>query len=127
MVSGDILVFYRTASGGPAHYTSVATTLGIVESVITGIPSAEKFIEICRKRSVFSDDELRLHWNYNPNSRPFVVNFLYTYSLPRRPNFASMKEQGIVCAAPRGFEQLTDSAFFKLLEISNGNLGLVVG
>ena len=31
---GDIIVFYRTADGGPAWYTSVATTIGVVQEVM---------------------------------------------------------------------------------------------
>jgi predicted nucleic acid-binding protein len=43
--SGDTIVFYRTSSGkGPAHYTSVATTLGVVQDVVTNIQSKTAFI-----------------------------------------------------------------------------------
>ena len=81
---GDIIVFYRTASGGPAHYTSVTTTVGIVENVITEISNLDTFIAVCRKRSVFSDSELAKYWNWKPNNRPFIVNFLYVHSFPKR-------------------------------------------
>lgn len=126
MQSGDIVVFYRTASGGHAHHTSVATTLGIVERVIGNIPSESEFIALCRKRSVFSDDQLREHWNYNRGNRPFVVHFLYTYSLPKRPNLALLKAEGIISEAPRGFDLLRPDAFERLLVISNANPRLVV-
>jgi predicted nucleic acid-binding protein len=126
MSPGDIIVFYRTASGGPAHYTSVATTLGVVESVVGGIGNIDEFIRLCRKRSVFSDEDLKKHWNYAPGNRPFVVNFLYVHSLPKRPNLASLKEANIITEAPRGFDELSDTAFTKLLEISNANKRLIV-
>ena len=85
--SGDVIVFYRTGSGtAPAHYTSVATTLGVVQDVITNIPSKTAFVSACRKRSVFSDEELGKHWDFTPSNRPFVVNFLYVHSFPKRPN-----------------------------------------
>ena len=126
MVSGDIVVFYRTASGGPAHHTSVATTLGIIQSVITDVRSLGQFIALCRKRSVFSDEKLREFWNYNPSNRPFIVNFLYTYSLPKRPNLAKLKEERIIVDVPRGFDEISDASFARLLEISHANKSLIV-
>ena len=117
--SGDIIVFYRTKSGGPAYYTSVTTTIGVVQQVFTNISSLEQFIKLCRKRSVFSDNELAEWWNYNPQNRPFIGNFLYVYSFPKRLNLSSLKNLGIIEVAPRGFEPLSDDAFTKLLENSN--------
>jgi hypothetical protein len=126
MTSGDIVVFYRTASGGPAHHTSVATTLGIIQSVTTDVQSLDQFIALCRRRSVFSDEKLKEFWNYNPANRPFVVNFLYTYSLPKRPNLAKLKEEKIIAEAPRGFDEISDASFTRLLEISHANKSLIV-
>jgi predicted nucleic acid-binding protein len=126
LAPGDIVVFYRTKYNGPAYYTSVATTIGIVQSVITEIGSLDRFIQLCRKRSVFTDDELATHWNYIPSNRPFIVNFLYIHSFPKRLNLKSLLELGIIEQAPRGFEPLTDIAFQKLMENSNAKQSLVV-
>jgi hypothetical protein len=126
MASGDIVVFYRTASGGSAHHTSVATTIGIIESVKTPVTSFEEFIRLCRKRSVFTDEELKKHWEYYPKLKPFVVNFLYVYSLPKRPNLATLKQENIIMDAPRGFEEISDEAFSRLIEISNANTSFIV-
>ncbi|MBM3882452.1 MAG: hypothetical protein FJ387_22465 [Verrucomicrobia bacterium] len=123
---GDVIVFYRTASGGYAHHTSVATTLGIVERVVTAIPSVDAFVDLCRKRSVFSDDELKKHWNWNVRSRPFVVHFLYSHSFPKRPNLATLKAANVLVEAPRGFEELSDQAFSALLEVSHADMRLIV-
>ena len=113
---GDIIVFYRTASGGSAWYTSVATTLGVVQNVVTNIRDRSHFIELCRKRSVFSDEELGKHWDYKPNNRPFVVNFLYLYSFPKRMNRKALVEAGVQSQmAPRGFEKLSEKQFEILL------------
>lgn len=116
---GDIIIFYRTKSGGPAHFTSVTTTLGIVQNVITEIPTLDDFIKLCRRRSVFTDEELAIWWNYNPRNRPFIVNFLYLYSFPKRLNLQALKELKIIDSAPRGFEPLSDESFMKLMENSN--------
>jgi predicted nucleic acid-binding protein len=104
--SGDVIVFYRT--GG--YYKSVVTTIGVAESVIDNIPSEETFIRLCRKRSVFTDEELSKHWDRYPRNRPFIVNFLYVYSLPRRINLQRLIEIGVILSvndAPRGFRQIS--------------------
>jgi hypothetical protein len=119
-------VFYRTASGGSGHHTSVATTIGIIESVVAPVASLEDFIRLCRKRSVFSDADLKKHWDYYPNLKPFVVNFLYVHSLPKRPNLATLKQENIITEAPRGFDEISEAAFTKLIEIANANKCLIV-
>lgn len=125
--SGDVIVFYRTGSGtAPAHYTSVATTLGVVQDVITNIPSKTAFVSACRKRSVFSDEELGKHWDFTPSNRPFVVNFLYVHSFPKRPNLMQLKDECVIDSAPRGFESLFGRSFDKLLEIANVNKRLII-
>ena len=123
---GDLLVFYRTAAGGPAYYTSVATTLGVVQEVTTAIPTLAAFIRLCRKRSVFSDAELAGHWHFNQSNRPFIVNFLYLHSFKKRLNLKELKEYGIIEEAPRGFEPLTDEAFNRLLGESHANQRFIV-
>lgn len=123
---GDIIVFYRTKTDGPAYYTSVATTIGVVQEVITGIQNVSDFIRACRKRSVFTDKELARHWDFYPRSRPFVVNFLYVYSFPTRPNLKTLLDNGVIAEAPRGFELLSEPAFQKLLELANADPRIVV-
>ena len=102
---GDLLVFYRTAG----YYKSVITTIGIAENVVDGIATREDFIQLCRKRSVFSDQELSAQWDYRP-SKPFILNFLYAYSFPRRINLERMIEIGVVSSVfdpPRGFTRIS--------------------
>lgn len=122
---GDAIVFYRT--GG--YYKGVATTIGIVENIVTDIRDGQHLIDLCRKRSVFSDDELLRHWNYKPWSRPFVVSFLYAYSLPKRPNLARLIELGVikdVNSVPRGFVAITREQLHSLLREAQANERLVV-
>ena len=105
---GDIILFYRT--GG--HYKGVISTLGIVESVLTNIPNENKFIELCRKRSVFDNDGLRNFWNYNRRNRPFIVNFLYVDSFPKpKVNLKRLRELNLLQDAPRGFEIISAEKF----------------
>ncbi len=102
--AGDVIVFYRT--GG--FHKSVVTTLGVVENIVDNISNKEDFIRLCRKRSVFTDDQLAEQWNYSRN-RPFIVNFLYVYSFPKRINMKRLIEIGVISSvedAPRGFTRI---------------------
>lgn len=129
LLSGDLIVFYRTARAGRAFYESVITTVAIVENVVTNISTAEEFIRLCRVRSVFSKEELLKHWNYYKNIKPFVVNFLYAYSFPKRINLKALIEIGViqdVHSAPRGFEPLSPSSFNSILKETNTDGRIVV-
>jgi hypothetical protein len=117
---GDTILFYRT--GG--YYKGVVTTLGIVDGVYLKIKDETEFIGLCRKRSVFSDKELREQWNYTKGSRPFIVGFLYAYSLPKRPTLKELIDNGIVRnieSVPRGFEQITQDHLTKILSLSQAD------
>jgi len=123
--TGDVIVFYRT--GG--YYRSVVTTLAIVESVIDNIPDEDAFLQLCRKRTVFSAEELSEHWNYRPRNRPFIVNILYACSFPKRINMKRLIEVGVIPdveSAPRGFEQLTDDKLQTILSECQVDESLIV-
>jgi hypothetical protein len=113
----DLIIFYRT--GG--YYQSVITTVGIVDQTHQQIMDQAQFISLCRKRSVFSDNELRDQWNYRKYNRPFIVEFLYSYSFPRRPTLKELIENGVIKdieSAPRGFERITPKQLSTILELS---------
>lgn len=117
--AGDIVVFYRT--GG--IYQGVATTYGIVESVIDNIPDETTFIQSCRKRSVFTDEQLKVHWNYRKSFKPFIVNFIYAYSFRKRPNLKWLNENDIIpdiLDMPRGFREISRENFLKIANYSIG-------
>lgn len=120
--NGDLILFYRTKFKGPAHHTSVISTIGVVENVVTQINDENHFIELCRKRSVFDNDELKKYWNWNKSNRPFIVNFLYLDSFPMpKVNLAKLRASNIIQDAPRGFEPLTDEQFNKILTLARAN------
>jgi predicted nucleic acid-binding protein len=124
---GDVIVFYRTAENGRlAHYTSVVSTIGIVENKIDNISNAIEFINLCRKRSVFSDSGLKKFWDYNPKSRPFIVNFLYIYSFPKRLNLNTLINLGVITNAPRGFEEIYLSQFQTILRESRTDESFII-
>lgn len=103
--AGDVLVFYRT--GG--YHKGVVTTIGVVENIIDNISTEADFIRLCRKRSVFTDEQLTVHWRYK-KSKPFIVEFLYVYSFPKRINLQRLNELGVIPSItdmPRGFTLIT--------------------
>lgn len=104
--SGDVLVFYRT--GG--YFKSVVTTIGVAESIIDNIPTEADFIRLCRKRSVFTDEQLANQWRLRKSYRPFISNFIYVCSFPKRINLQKLIELGVIPSindAPRGFNPIT--------------------
>lgn len=120
---GDLVIFYRT--GGT--YQGVISTVGIVESVTDNIPSEEKFVDLCRKRSVFNDVELKKYWNWTPQNRPFIVNFLYVDSFPTpKVNLKRLRELNIINSAPRGFEPIENSKFVELMREARANESYIV-
>ena len=111
--TGDLIVFYRT--GG--YYKSVITTIGIVEDLV--YPSTiDELKDVCRKRTALSDEGLSAYWNMYQR-KPFVVNFLYAYSLPNPfvVNLKRLIEIGVIKGvddAPRGFREIDWNAFRKI-------------
>ncbi len=125
MKPGDIIVFYR--NGG--FRDGVVTTIGIVDSVIDNIKDPVEFIRACRKRSVFDQAGLVKMWNKNPKYRPFVLNFLYAYSLPRRINLAKLIDLGIIQSVtnmPRGFQKIPWDHFMKIIKESKSDESIIV-
>lgn len=124
--SGDIILFYRT--GG--KYAGVISTIGVVENVILNISNEEEFVRLCRKRSVFDDNELKKWWNYNKYSRPFIVNFLYIDSFPKpKVNLEKLIQLGLIKSindAPRGFVQIEKTKFEKFLKEARANESYII-
>jgi hypothetical protein len=126
---GDIILFYRT--GG--YYKSVISTIGIVENIIDDISNEAEFVKLCRKRSVFTDDKLVEYWRQRASNgvwyKPFIVNFLYLYSLPRRLNMEMLIKLGIIAdasSAPRGFEQIDQNKIKIIMEASESNESFII-
>jgi hypothetical protein len=122
---GDLIIFYRT--GG--YYQAVISTIGIVEKVIIDIKDEEDFISKCRKRSIFTDEELKEHWNFEKAMRPFIVNFLYAYSFPKRIILKDLIDLGIIkniASAPRGFTKITTNQFNIIMRETKTDESIVV-
>ena len=129
---GDIIIFYRTASNRKsAYYSSVITTIAIVEDKIDNIVDEKDFILKCRKRSIFADEKLKEFWNYRPKCKPFIINFLSAYSFPtgKRVNRKRLLELGIISGADnelRGLKQITKEQFNLILKETETNESLII-
>lgn len=122
---GDLIVFYRT--GG--RYKSVVTTVGIVENVFQHFENEDDFLNKCRKRTVLNNLELKEFWNYNPQRKPFVVTFLQVYSFPVRTNLDQLIQLGVIQdidSAPRGFEEINDENFEKILKATKTDENFII-
>lgn len=123
--SGDVVAFYRT--GG--LYRGVVTTLGIVENIVTDFKDVGDMIKLSRKRTVLTDQDIAGYWDRYAGKRPFLVNFLFAYSLPKRPNLAKLIELGIIPnveCAPRGFTRISWDNFHKIVRASETDENLIV-
>ncbi len=122
---GDVLVFYRM---GGLHI-SVVTTVAVVDEVIDSVASEADFIAKCKNRSVFNEAKLREQWNYKQNVRPFLVNFLYVYSFPRRINMKRLIELGVladVTDAPRGFKSISKGKFMDIIKDTDSDARFII-
>jgi len=129
---GDIIVFYRTAAKDrSAYYSSVITTIAISEGKITDISDENDFVLKCRKRSIFTDDELKEYWNWNPRFRPFIINFLYTHSFPtgKRINRQRLLDLKIITGSEnelRGLKKISKEQFELILRETETNESLII-
>jgi predicted nucleic acid-binding protein len=113
---GDILVFYRT--GG--IYKGVATSIGIVEDIVKDIKTLSELIQLCHKRTVLSDTELKEYWVRFPDNRPFVINFLYAFSFIKRITLKEMLESGILpdMDAVKTISKISRDSFVQLITLA---------
>jgi hypothetical protein len=123
--TGDVLVFYRT--GGV--YRGVVSTLCVVEDTVFNIRDEEEFIKACRKRSVYSDQNLRNQWRYSTTNKPFIVSLLYIYSFPKRANLKTLIDNGIISDindVPRGFKKVSLEKFELILKLTETDGSFII-
>ncbi|MFT3884860.1 MAG: hypothetical protein QM724_05345 [Flavobacteriales bacterium] len=113
--SGDILVFYRT---GGIH-KGVVSTIGIVESIVNPVADFEDLRKLCRKKSALEVNELKEYWERYSGYKPFVINFLYAYSLKHRQNLRTLLDAGIFpnMDIVRTINELPMNAFVELVRL----------
>ena len=68
------MFFYSLAEHRIAH-------IGLVEDVLCNFKSEKDFVFACKKRSIFSNNQLIRYWNFSKHI-PFAVKFLNSYTVP---------------------------------------------
>lgn len=118
--TGDLILFYRTGDpGSNKKYSSVVSTVALVDEIICNIKSEEELLQICQNRSVFSVEELMAFWaehRYNLK----VLKFIFVKSLTKRLTLGYMWEHDIVSfpGGPRSFLKLTNDQFNEIMSDS---------
>lgn len=117
---GDTLVIYRTQDGGAAYYTSVVTSVCVVEELthISKFVSEKEFKDYCRPYSVFDENELS---EFYTNQRyPWVIRFTYNMALTKRLNRKTLIEDvGLSADQYWGFFQISTNQFKQIVKLSN--------
>ena len=116
---GDTLLIYRTADGGPAYYTSVVTSLCVVEELtnINQFVTVEQFLAYCAPYSIFTETELRGF--YAQRRYPWIIRFTYNLALCKRPNRKALVEQvGLDINGYWGFFQISKQQLQIILQLS---------
>lgn len=117
---GDLILFYRTGSEGTIKkFSSVVTTVAMVDEIIGDIKSEEELLQLCQNRSVFTTAELKSFWaSHRYNLK--VMKFIFVKSLTKRLTLGYLWEHGIVSppGGPRSFTRLTNSQFDEILRDS---------
>ena len=119
---GDLVLFYRMGDEGTnKKYSSVVSTIGVVESIISHFDNREDFLSHCQNRSVFTLDDLNSFWNNEWRQRNMkVMKFLFVKNLKKRPTLEVLWEEEIIPPpnGPRQFTEMSDVHFNLLLERS---------
>lgn len=114
---GDIIIIYRTAEEGkPAEYSSVATSLCVVEEIKTkyDFRSLTELKEYCMERSVLSDKEFLYYLNGRDMT---VIKMTYNIAFKKRPIRKYLIENiGLDRYKRWTFLQLTDKQFIDILK-----------
>lgn len=126
--AGDTLVIYRTASqGSSAEYSSVATSICVVEEVrdIHSFSSLDEFLKYTLSYSIFTENELRTF--FKNKKYPTVIKFTYNIALNKRIIRKSLIENiGIERTQYWGFIKLTESQYRKILLLGAVNENIAI-
>ena len=116
---GDLLLFYRMGDVAPKRYSSVVTTIGVIDEVLCSFTDEDEFLRCCQNRSVFTTEELKNFWKQHRYDLK-VLKFVYVKSLTSRKTLDYLWNKRIVEPGngPRPFTRITDEQFSMILRDS---------
>ncbi len=127
----DIVLIYRTAEGGKrAEYSSVVTSVCVVESIksLESFQNKEYFVKSVHKSSVFSEAFLQDYYQkQNGKNTSQVIRFTYNIALKKRIVRADLIDKiGIKRDAYAGFISLSDEQFSQIINLGNIDEGFII-
>lgn len=113
---GDILLFYRMGDKIPKKYSSVITTVGVIDEIKKDFLNKEQYMSYCQNRSVFSKEELEQFWDSHRYNL-CIVKFIYIKSFVNKLTLGYLWDKGVVDppGGPRPFHLLTEEQFEMLI------------
>lgn len=123
--SGDLILFYRTGDTYPKKYSSVITSVGVIDEIIYRFRDKEDFMKQCKNRSVFTEEELTRFW-HDHHSNLQVIKFAYVKELVKKVNLGFLWNRGIIEApnGPRPFSAISEEQFDTIINESKTELYL---
>ena len=120
------MIFYRTGKEGRKGYTSVLTTVAVIDEFVTDFKSKKQFMDYCENRSVFSKKELNDFWEKHRYNL-CVVKFIYIKSLKSRLNLKYLWDNNIIAFpnGPRPFDRIDDEQYEHIIKDSNTKMYIV--
>jgi len=107
MRPGDIILFYQSED------LQAITSIGVVESVHTGIEDGSQIVKLAGKRTVFSRDKID-EWVKRPVS---VFLFRHHFHLKRPLPIDELTAGQVLTAAPQSVTEITREDYKKLKEM----------
>ena len=104
---GDLIVIYRIGDRTPKRYSSVCTSLAVLEE-ISYPNNIEKYLDMCSNKSVFSEEELNDFYT-NKNYQTVIKLILYKTYL-NKISLDKLIQAGLFSfdEGPRPFTEIDD-------------------
>ena len=121
------MLFYRIGDkDSNKAYSSVLSTVGVIDELISSFKSKEEYLKHCQNRSVFSDQELEYFWA-NKRKNLKILKFIYVDTLTKKPTLKDLWDMKVIESphGPRPFTPITDVQFQEILKASKTSVNFV--
>lgn len=116
---GDLILIYRIGERWPAKFSSVVTSLCVLQDIVEP-NTLEEYLKECSDKTIFSKDELIDFWN-NKKYRTIIKLILYK-TFEKKIILESLWNSGIIAhgSGPRPFQKITRDQFEIIEKLSKG-------
>lgn len=120
MNKGDLLLIYRKGEGSNKKYSSVVTSLCVIDDFKfkNNFSNKEEYLDYCKNRTVFSLDELDSFWH---KKNFIVLKLIFIKSFNKRVILDFLWKNNIVepLSGPRPFDIIDDDGYNMVLRESD--------